>query len=108
MFRKNWVSRPTSAAHTNTSPTWLAMNGNRMNSPEASPTPAATTPGPMIRHHDRGGLGSSRGSGAGRCLVGNAATTEEPDARLGAADMAALLLIAGPFHGPDSDRDRPR
>ncbi len=25
MFRKNWVTTPTSAAHTNTSPTWDAM-----------------------------------------------------------------------------------
>jgi hypothetical protein len=44
---KNWVTRPTNAAQTNTSPTWEAMNGKRMNSPDASPTPAAMMPGPI-------------------------------------------------------------
>src|SRR5918996_5076479 len=87
MLRKNCVSRPTKAAHTNTSPTWLAMYGYRMNSPEARPTPAATTPGPMIRHVERGGSGRSFNSGAGTCRVGKASTTEEPDAYSLRADM---------------------
>ena len=63
------------------------MYGYRMNSPEARPTPAATTPGPMIRHVERGGSGRSRCSGAGRCRVGKASTTEELDAYSLRADM---------------------
>ena len=37
MLRKNWVTRPTSAAQTKTSPTWEAMYGYRMNSPGGQP-----------------------------------------------------------------------
>src|SRR5262245_54813981 len=36
------------------------MYGHRMNSPEASPTPAATTPGPINGHRRAGGSGKSR------------------------------------------------
>ena len=41
-----------------------------MNSPEASPTPAPTMPGPTIRQIDFGGSGMSRTSTSGRCFVG--------------------------------------
>src|SRR3989337_1936146 len=48
-----------------------------MNSPDASPTPAAMTPGPMMRHVEEGASGSGRTSGAGnRLLVGNRLVTE--------------------------------
>src|ERR671918_369011 len=95
MLRKYCVSSPTSAAHTNTNPTWLAMYGNRMNSPEAMPTPAATTPGPTIRQVDRGGRGKSRSSGAGRCRVGKASTTDDLDVcRL--VDMAISPRLGDP------------
>src|ERR1044072_4647215 len=76
MFRKNCVTRPTSAAHTNTSPTCEAMYGKRMNSPLASPTPAAMMPGPMIRQVDRGGSGNGRISGLARYFAGNRSATE--------------------------------
>ena len=76
MFRKNCVARPTSAAHTNTRPTCEAMYGKRMNSPLASPTPAAMIPGPMIRQVDLGGSGKGLISGLARCFAGNRSTTE--------------------------------
>src|SRR3954466_16310319 len=67
MLMKYWVARPTAAAQRKTSPTWLAMNGNSTNSPEARPTPAATTPGPTIRQVEDGGGGSSAALKSGRC-----------------------------------------
>ena len=48
MFRNHWIITPTTAPQRNTSPTWLEMYGQRMNSPDASPTPAPTMPGPTI------------------------------------------------------------
>jgi hypothetical protein len=42
-----------------------------MNSPVPSPTLAAITPGPMIRHAERGGGGISRTATGGRYFVGN-------------------------------------
>src|SRR5690349_19954935 len=47
-----------------------------MNSPEARPTPAPTTPGPMTRHSERGGSGTSRVETGGRCFVGNRSRTD--------------------------------
>ena len=76
MFRKNCVARPTSAAQTNTRPTWEAMYGKRMNSPDARPTPAAMMPGPMMRQVDAGGSGSGLISGLARYFVGNRSATE--------------------------------
>src|SRR5262245_30044458 len=60
MFRKNCVVTPSTAPHRNTRPTCEAMKGQRMNSPDESPTPAATTPGPTIRQRSDGGSGRSR------------------------------------------------
>src|SRR6266536_595371 len=48
------------------------MYGQRMNSPDASPTPAPTMPGPTIFQVWVGGSGRSRTCGAGRFLVGRA------------------------------------
>ncbi len=48
-----------------------------MNSPDANPTPAAITPGPMMRQVDSGASGNGRTSGRGRCLAGNRHATEE-------------------------------
>ena len=42
-----------------------------MNSPEASPTPAPTMPGPTILQMEAGGSGISRISTSGRCLLGS-------------------------------------
>src|SRR3954452_11218913 len=72
MFRNHWTTTPTTAPQRNTRPTWLEMYGQRMNSPEASPTPAPTMPGPMIFQVFVGGSGRSRTCGAGRFFVGRA------------------------------------
>src|SRR5215217_6545468 len=65
MLMNHWVAMPIAAAHRNTRPTCEAMYGQRMNSPDARPTPAATTPGPITRHVERGGSGTSRTDTAG-------------------------------------------
>src|SRR6476469_11123124 len=48
-----------------------------MNSPDASPTPAAMTPGPMMRQVDAGGAGNGRTSGRGRYRAGNRQAAED-------------------------------
>ena len=45
---------PTTAAHRNTSPAWEAMNGYRMYSPLAIPTPIRITLGPSSRRSGGG------------------------------------------------------
>jgi hypothetical protein len=66
MFRKNCVTTPTAAPQRKTRPACEAMYGQRMNSPDEIPTPAATMPGPTIFQRLRGGSGRSRTSGGGR------------------------------------------
>src|SRR5919107_4592699 len=63
-----------------------------MNSPLASPTPAATMPGPMSRKWLAGGAGRSRTSGRGRYLVGNAA-----DGSVGAAALRSVVMGVAAF-----------
>src|SRR4029453_14793573 len=60
MFRKNCVVTQSTAPHRNKRPTWEAIEGQRMNSPDERPTPAATTPGPTMRQRFEGGSGRSR------------------------------------------------
>jgi hypothetical protein len=55
MLMKNWVTTPMTAAHRKPRPAWEVMYGQRMNSPEASPIPAAITPGPSTLRRDRAG-----------------------------------------------------
>src|SRR5918997_3957153 len=59
MLMKYCVSSPTIAAQRNTSPTCEAMNGHRMYSPEAIPTPTRITLGPTSLRSG-GASGSSR------------------------------------------------
>jgi hypothetical protein len=49
MFRKNCVTTPMNAPHNSTRPTCDAMKGQSTNSPDDSPTPPATMPGPTSR-----------------------------------------------------------
>jgi hypothetical protein len=70
MFRNHWIATPTTAPQRKTRPTCDEMYGQRMNSPEASPTPAPTMPGPTMRQVFVGGSGRSRTCGAGKFLVG--------------------------------------
>jgi hypothetical protein len=65
MLRNHCTTTPTTAPHRNTSPTWEEMYGHRMNSPDASPTPAPTRPGPMIRQILAGASGRSAVFGIG-------------------------------------------
>ena len=60
MLRKNCVPTPSSAPHRKMRPTCEAISGQRMNSPDDSPTPAATRPGPTMRQRSRGASGRSR------------------------------------------------
>ena len=75
MLRKNCVTTPTIEPHRNTRPTWDAMYGHRMNSPDERPTPAATMPGPTMRQALAGISGKSRttrsGSAAVCCMSGS-------------------------------------
>ena len=54
MLRKNCRVTPTTAAHMNASPTFEAMKGQRMYSPEPTPRPARITLGPIILLNDNG------------------------------------------------------
>ena len=63
-----------------------------MNSPEASPTPAATTPGPISGHRRDGGSGRS-GSGMG------AANWWTPPLLLVVDAPMVVMLLPSPHHG---------
>src|SRR6185312_2269063 len=71
-----------------------------MNSPDASPTPAAMIPGPINGQYRRGSAGRSRTSGRGRCRVGKPAVTVVPPS-LGVGSPAAMLT---PRSGAPRDR----
>jgi hypothetical protein len=60
---KYCVSRPTIAAQRKTRPTCEVMNGHRMYSPDAMPTPTRITLGPIMRR-------SGGDSGRSRCSTG--------------------------------------
>jgi hypothetical protein len=46
MFKKNCVRTPSTAAHKKMSPICEVMKGQMINSPEDTPMPIETTPGP--------------------------------------------------------------
>jgi hypothetical protein len=69
MLMKNCMATPAMAAHRNVSPAFEAMNGNRMYSPEATPTPTRITLGPISRRR-RSGSGRSRTMDSSRGAAG--------------------------------------
>jgi hypothetical protein len=69
MLRKNWRVTPTMAAHSIAIPTFAAMNGQMMYSPEPTPMPARITLGPRTLPRDNGS-GMSLNGIAVRFLVG--------------------------------------